>query len=247
MLATPARRRAEHRRTLFGYQPDLPGRCRSWDRGQGKGDGATLVCASGQVRQHSGDFRFRMPAASAYTTSQIQTIDGLTGGNKNLKPEKADTFTAGVVVAPTAIRNLSLRVDYYHIKVKNAIGIIGQQVSVSQCYTSGDPLFCNNVIRNSAGYITRVNAINLNTGSYLVSGLDTQFDYRFKAGFLGQGGTIAANVFWNHSFQQQQTPIPVVRCRTSWVRLTATRAAAWVRASTTRSMPLSLLAMTSST
>jgi hypothetical protein len=64
------------------------------------------------------------------------------------------------------------------------------------------------VIRNSAGYITRVNAINLNTGSYLVSGLDTQFDYRFKAGFLGQGGTIAANVFWNHSFQQQQTPYP---------------------------------------
>jgi hypothetical protein len=29
-------------------------------------------------------------------------------------------------------------VDYYHIKVKNAIGIIGQQVSVSQCFTSGD-------------------------------------------------------------------------------------------------------------
>lgn len=181
------------------------------DQGKGKGDAAkppydalSSACAANPAIAAT----LASQGKFVYTTSQIQTIDGLTGGNRNLKPEKADTFTAGVVVAPTAIRNLSLRVDYYHIKVKNAIGIIGQQVSVSQCLTSGDPLFCNNVIRNSAGYITRVNAINLNTGSYLVSGLDTQFDYRFKAGFLGQGGTIAANVFWNHSFQQQQTPYP---------------------------------------
>jgi outer membrane receptor protein involved in Fe transport len=178
------------------------------DRGGGKGDGATLGPLPAKCASIPGISATNAAGGFAYTTSQIQTIDGLTGGNRALKPEKADTFTAGVVITPAAIRNFSLKVDYYRIKVKDAIGIIGQQVSVSQCFISGDPLFCNNVIRNSAGYITRVNGINLNTGSYLVEGLDTQFDYRTRADFLGEGGALAANVFWNHSFAQEQTPFP---------------------------------------
>jgi outer membrane receptor protein involved in Fe transport len=179
------------------------------DQGQGNGDGADLValpagCAAiPGIAQTVGN-----RGAFAYSTSQIQTADGLLGGNPNLKQETADTITAGVVIAPQAIRNLSLTVDYYHIKVKNAIGIIGQQISVSQCFQTGDPLFCNNVIRDANGFITRVNALNLNTGSYLVSGIDVEARYAVDLATIGVPAKFSTDIMWNHKFDQQQTPFP---------------------------------------
>jgi outer membrane receptor protein involved in Fe transport len=144
-----------------------------------------------------------------YNSAQLQSIDGLTGGNPNLKQETANTITAGVVVTPRFIRGLSLTADYYHIKVKNAIGIIGQQVSVDECVASGNPLFCSNVIRDpNTGYIRRVNAINLNTGSFLVSGIDITGNYVHNLDFAHMDGTIAFNVAWTRLLKQQQTPFP---------------------------------------
>lgn len=139
-----------------------------------------------------------------YTTAQIQSIDGLVGGNRNLKQETADTITLGAVITPTFFKNFSLTADYYHIKVKNAIGIIGQQVSIAQCLETGNPLFCNNVIRDSNGFITRVNAVNLNTGSFLVSGLDIEGRYMVPLGFA----RLDIDVQYNHRFKQEQTPFP---------------------------------------
>jgi outer membrane receptor protein involved in Fe transport len=142
-----------------------------------------------------------------YSTSNIQTVDGLLGGNRNLREEEADTFTAGAVFQPSFLRNFSITADYYSIKVKNAIGIVGQQVSIDQCLEGSDPFFCNNVVRDPAtGLISRVNAINVNTGSFLVSGIDLEARYMFDVRALGDGGKVSANVMWNHRFKQQQTP-----------------------------------------
>jgi outer membrane receptor protein involved in Fe transport len=180
------------------------------DQAKGKGDNGALVplpsaCASIAGIAHTVQTR----GAFAYGTAQLQTVDGLLGGNRNLKAETADTLTAGVVLTPSFFRNFVVKVDYYNIKVKNAVGIIGQQVSVDQCFQTANPVFCNNVIRDpNSGYITRVNALNLNTGSYKVSGLDTKLDYRVPARFLGEGGGLGVNVDWNHSFAQSQTPFP---------------------------------------
>lgn len=176
------------------------------DQGRGGGDGAPvnpLPAGCSAIPGIAATVASR--GSFSYTTSQIQTIDGLTGGNPNLRAETADTITAGAVITPTFIRNLSLTVDYYHIKVKNAIGIIGQQTSVDQCFTSNNPLFCDNVVRNAAGFITRVNAINLNTGSYEVSGIDLQGRYTLP--IVGEW-SLDSDIAYNHRFKQQQTPFP---------------------------------------
>ena len=176
------------------------------DQAQGNGDGTSklipLPAACASIPGIAATVASR--GSFQYTTSQIQTIDGLTGGNRNLRAEVADTITAGAVLTPRMIRNFSLTVDYYRIKVKNAIGIIGQQVSVSQCLAGGGPLFCNNVIRDANGFITRVNALNLNTGSYLVSGIDLEGRYSIPIG----GAHFDIDVLYNHRFDQQQTPFP---------------------------------------
>lgn len=58
------------------------------------------------------------------------------GGNLNLAPEKADTWTAGVVVQPSMIPGFSLSVDYYNIKVKDVIGAPLPGDLVSACFGS---------------------------------------------------------------------------------------------------------------
>jgi len=180
------------------------------DQGQGQGDGATLIALPAGCATIPGIANYlKTHSAFAYSTAQIQTTDGLLGGNPNLKPEKTDTLTIGAVITPSFFHNFSLTADYYTIKVKNAIGIIGQQVSVSQCFQTGNPLFCSNVIRdNNTGFITRVNALNLNVGSYLVSGLDVQAHYRSGLSFLEKGSKLDLTIFYNHKFKQQQTPFP---------------------------------------
>ncbi len=183
------------------------------DQRQGKGDktptdNATVplpaACASipgisGTVATR-GDF--------SYSTAQIQTIDGLLGGNRNLKEERARTITAGAVFTPTFVPNFSVSVDYYRIKVKDAVGIIGQQVSLDQCFATSNPTFCNNIVRDANGFVTRVNGLNLNTGGYLVSGIDTQLNYKTELEGIKVPGALSINVFWNHLLKQSQTPFP---------------------------------------
>ena len=178
------------------------------DQGQGNGDGAPLVALPAGCSTIPGIASTVASRGSfAYSTSQIQTIDGLLGGNPALKQETANTITVGAVITPSALKNFSLTVDYYHIKVKNAIGIIGQQVSVSQCFTTNDPLFCNNIVRDANGFITRVNALNLNTGAYLVSGIDVEGRYSLPFEAFG-GSKLDIDIQYNHRFKQQQTPFP---------------------------------------
>lgn len=58
------------------------------------------------------------------------------GGNLNLAPEKADTWTAGVVVQPSMIPGFSVSLDYYNIKVKEVIGSPLPGDLVSACFGS---------------------------------------------------------------------------------------------------------------
>jgi outer membrane receptor protein involved in Fe transport len=61
-------------------------------------------------------------------------INILTGGNLNLKPETANTVTAGVVLQPDLIPHLSMSVDYYNIKISNIIGVPTPGQLISACF-----------------------------------------------------------------------------------------------------------------
>ncbi|WP_199555513.1 TonB-dependent receptor domain-containing protein [Sandaracinobacteroides hominis] len=142
----------------------------------------------------------------SYTTADIQTINGFLGGNPDLKEETAKTLTIGGVFQPSFVPRLSLSVDYYNIKVENAIGIIGQQTSLDECMTgSGEAIFCDNIIRLANGKVETVNAINLNTGSFEVEGIDVAGRYSYP---WGDRNSVDLSVLWNHRLKQQQTSYP---------------------------------------
>ncbi len=78
------------------------------------------------------------PANDA-TTYGVTTASG---GNPNVNPEEADTWTAGVVVQPDMIPGFSASVDFYNIKIADAISTVGTQSVVNRCFQDQDPAFC---------------------------------------------------------------------------------------------------------
>jgi iron complex outermembrane receptor protein len=79
---------------------------------------------------------------NAYATGQYSL--GLTQvGNPDLDPERSTAFTAGVVVEP--IRNVSLTVDFWHIKVKDLITGVTDTSAAEAAY------YANNGVVNIPG------------------------------------------------------------------------------------------------
>lgn len=108
----------------------------------------------------------------------------LGGGNLNLKPEQADTYTAGFVFTPTFgfLRRFTASVDYFSIEVDNAIGTVAPNVVLSQCL-AGVTSYCGSVHRDSSGGIFGnagyVISTETNTGYTKTDGFDFTANYRF--------------------------------------------------------------------
>ncbi len=138
------------------------------------------------------------------------TCSALSGGNRELKPEIADTVTAGFVLTPRALRNFSLSVDYYNIKVKGYIGSIAANLIINQCAATGSDYFCglfnrdprSGAIFGQNGYVV---STTLNTGYLKTSGIDVTADYTFDIGSMGR---INMNMVGTWLNEQVAEPVP---------------------------------------
>lgn len=100
-------------------------------------------------------------------------------GNPALQPEKADTFTAGVVLSPSS--RLRFAVDYYDIKLDGAISTLGGQTILNRC-ASGATELCALVNRDGAGNLLSVDNTRLNLNQVKTRGLDLEASYTMPAG-----------------------------------------------------------------
>ncbi|HEX6660836.1 MAG TPA: TonB-dependent receptor [Sphingomicrobium sp.] len=130
------------------------------------------------------------------TPNPANQYNALFGGNVNLAPEKADTYTVGVLLKPRWVPGLAVSVDYFDIKVKNLISTLGFQTVLGTCIATGDPFFCTKVHRNPAngslwqGNAGFVETTNVNIGGLRTQGFDINGNYSHR---LGGVGTLSAN------------------------------------------------------
>ena len=120
----------------------------------------------------------------------------LLGGNANLTPETADTYTAGLVLQPRFIPGLAVSVDYFDIKVKNLITTFPFTGLVSNCAVTGDPIYCNLINRDVTGSLFNLasgfaTTQNLNLGSLRTKGIDVNGSYSHRIGGMG---TLSASI-----------------------------------------------------
>src|SRR5882724_10535714 len=143
------------------------------------------------------DLTVRGTYSTAFRAPSISGDPGLqeltrTGGNPNLRPETAKTFTAGLVIQPQMVRNLTFTVDYFNIRVDDAIGVTGTANILNGCYAGGVDEYCGLVVRNNVSKIAYVNDFYANIGTIRTGGIDFAIRYmlptdvgRFAFGFDG--------------------------------------------------------------
>jgi outer membrane receptor protein involved in Fe transport len=126
-------------------------------------------------------------------TGPIPTVSG--GGNPHLQPEVGDTFSAGLVVEPSAIPGLHLSADYYDIAVDQAITTI-QGITVAAMCDAGNQQFCDFFTFNAAGAPTALRVPVVNAASVRNKGIDFLARYRLP---VGEESSVTLNFSGNYT------------------------------------------------
>lgn len=156
--------------------------------------------------------------AFTVTTLDRQGVSGFNSGNPNLREETSDSYTGSITINPRSInflRNTVLRVDYFNIKIENAISAPPRQFILDQCYNQNDPTYCGFITRratatavNSAGTLEFVDAADVNAGRLATEGLDVTLTQRLPLDSVGIAGAINARVAYTHVFTGYVIPLP---------------------------------------
>ena len=158
----------------------------------GSVDNCAAPLAAGSTTTLTTGYTFAQCAQSGVTAAQFGNIapnpanqyNGLLGGNPALVPEVADTYGLGLVFTPTFIKNLSISLDYFDIKIKDVIGPIGGDVILNNCLNGVNTgTFCPLVHRAATGSLWLGNNgfvvdTNQNLGELSTKGVDVKGTYR---------------------------------------------------------------------
>ncbi|MDG2532139.1 TonB-dependent receptor [Sphingomonas sp. HITSZ_GF] len=147
-------------------------------------------------------------------TDPLRTTIVLAGGNPNLKPERADTWSAGFDWAPHAVPGLVANLTYYNVKFKDAIGLapflsptlftntnyasfyiinptLAQtQAAVGSLSVVGAPSIAS-LYSGPLGPYVLIDARRNNLGAVNTDGLDFNLSYVRKTGFGAVNASIA--------------------------------------------------------
>jgi iron complex outermembrane recepter protein len=142
-----------------------------------------------------------------------------TVGNANLTPEKAQTWTAGVVVdspfESSGLSRLRLAGDYYDIRVDDAIGEESVDIVQRLCFdvnfnptlSAASPA-CAKVARNTGvGTLGNVLRSYGNNGRFRTTGVDMQLSWTGDV----YVGTLSASTTLNYLIDMKISDLPVLR------------------------------------
>ncbi len=140
------------------------------------------------------------------SSSPASQYNEISGGNTELEPETADTYTVGLVGSPFEGFNFSI--DYFKIKMEKVIDTIGAETILENCALTGDATFCDNINRSvsgslwlgQTGYVENALA---NIGSRTWEGVDLTSGYGIDLGT----GRLAFSLNGSYSIKKEVEPV----------------------------------------
>ena len=130
------------------------------------------------------------------TTRPDDQLSVITGGNEDLTAETSKSWVIGGVYSPSFIPRLSLEVNWYNIKIKDAIQAVPAQLTVTNCVYDNDPSACARITRSGAsGDITGIDSVLENLSGIETKGFDANLAYRTDETGFGRFGFT-----WNNTF-----------------------------------------------
>jgi outer membrane receptor protein involved in Fe transport len=149
-------------------------------------------------------------------------INSLQGGNANLRPETADTYTLGVVFQPSFINNLVLSADAFSIKIKDTISSLASSTIINNCAFTGDPTLCGLIHRGPGGslWLTTAEYVqtnNVNISQLSTKGIDVAGRYRLDMGAsLGKIDFNLSGTYTKDLLTQPLPSVPSFDCAGFW-------------------------------
>jgi iron complex outermembrane recepter protein len=177
-------------------------------------NGVTVGDSSTVATQCLADPGVRANAAAnngrvTFVQTDFQGVGTLSITNPDIREEAATTKTVGLVYAPKSISGLSVTLDYYNIKLDDAISAVTPQFILSQCYQEANNDFCPLVDRRltaeapaSAGSVQLIQSGLVNSGGAFAEGIDLTAGYNTPL----WGGGLSVNVSYTHLIDQGVIP-----------------------------------------
>jgi len=143
----------------------------------------------------------------------------LNGGNTKLTPERANTYSVGFTLRPSFLEGFTGSLDYFVIKQDNTISKIPLAFTLNQCLTTGNPVFCSNVVRSAGGILFGtsvagggyISGTAVNVGAGELDGIDLQATYNLPLTRLGLAegyGDLQFNFIGSELLKGTTTPQP---------------------------------------
>ncbi|WP_159793647.1 TonB-dependent receptor domain-containing protein [Croceibacterium salegens] len=154
------------------------------------------------------------PPPTSVNCTASYSVTTFSGGNPNVNPEKADTYTAGVVFQPSFFSGFQLSVDWFKVDLKGAIGQVGLAEVARRCYEDNDPLFCGLITESTTdktpagGYplMILVGDQYVNVARSYVEGIDAEMDYSTDVNvFGGENERLSFRAFGTWLFERSNT------------------------------------------
>ncbi|HLU07697.1 MAG TPA: TonB-dependent receptor [Woeseiaceae bacterium] len=154
-------------------------------------------------------------AAFAQPFGQAQAI---IGGNPDLSPEQADSWSVGMVYSPEFgsrfLQNVSMTVDYFSIELEDVIDSVPATTIITRCFNAegANPTYdinnewCQLFNRDQAnGRVIDLQTLERNQSVWEVSGIDTTLNWGME---LGAGQLdFALLASWLQKFEMQTTSV----------------------------------------
>ena len=170
----------------------------SWSRGYRAPSASELFAVSGAFRESALALEFLDPCIAPISDEVAQRcyaagvpLEGFNpqvgplmrfGSNPDLEPEQARNRGIGVVWSPAALPGLDLTLDWWWIKLSNAIDEIPGSELPRLCYEQGVESACLQLRRDPAtGVLTDIDARLFNYGDYRIEGYDFSVSYRWSS------------------------------------------------------------------
>ncbi|MGB0894659.1 MAG: TonB-dependent receptor domain-containing protein [Parashewanella sp.] len=134
---------------------------------------------------------------SGFEANDNVTVDTLSGGNPNLKPENSESKTYGIVWQPSFVEDFSINLDYYDIQIEDAILSVAASRVVDNCVDSEggpDAEYCSQVTRDPVTKnVTLVKSGYLNASAFNTKGIEFETNYKMDLGSGELGLKLSGN------------------------------------------------------
>ena len=151
----------------------------------------------------------------------VGQVNSFVGGNPNLDPEHSHTYTFGAVVRSEALPGFIASIDYYTVKVKDAIIDPTEQSILDACYTvelSASGPNCQRILRNPlngaliGGRETGVISLPVNAAVLRAEGIDFNVAYDLHLDGWGIVGLDLRGVHILSTIHQDSEVLPKNDC-----------------------------------